>query len=448
MLVMLIGGGALFLVLGVALAIYCFSSGKGKDEDKGKEQAAGGTRDNSGPVNNNRLAPARPPEVKPQLVVLPPAMQQKVNQAIDKGVRYLKSAQNLDGKWDNYAEHEVGFAALPGLTLLECGVGAGDPVIKKAADFVRSRSPFLADTYDLALAILFLDRLGDPADEALIRTLALRLVAGQTPSGGWTYKCPVLAETDSTQLNKLLERSRPSAPLDPQDPRLEKIKPPVLDEMPPVVKNLTVAQDPDRLKPLAGQQDGSDNSNTQFAILGLWAARRHQVPLERTLALVVQRFRTTQRDDGSWVYQQPNHVVSSDPSTMTCAGLLGLAIGHGIGDVQKPGKDPAIDKGLKRMAQNIGAPTGRTENVPLVNLYFLWSVERVGMLYNLAKVDGKDWYTWAAEIVLANQRPEGLWTGSGYPGSGPTTDTCFALLVLKRANLAKDLTSKIKLFEE
>ena len=27
--------------------------------------------------------------------------------------------------------------------------------------------------------------------------------------------------------------------------------------------------------------DGTDNSNTQFATLGLWAAGRHGVPMER-----------------------------------------------------------------------------------------------------------------------------------------------------------------------
>ena len=37
---------------------------------------------------------------------------------------------------------------------------------------------------------------------------------------------------------------------------------------------------------------------------------------------------------------------------------------------------------------------------------------------------------------------------SNYAGSSPLTDTCFALLFLKRTNLAKDLTKKLEFFME
>ena len=45
-----------------------------------------------------------------------------------------------------------------------------------------------------------------------------------------------------------------------------------------------------------------------------------------------------------------------------------------------------------------------------------------------------------AEILLANQAADGSWHGE-YPA---TVDTCFALLFLKRANLAADLTADLK----
>jgi len=47
------------------------------------------------------------------------------------------------------------------------------------------------------------------------------------------------------------------------------------------------------------------------------------------------------------------------------------------------------------------------------NLYFLWSVERVAVLYDLKTIGGKDWYGWGAQILLANQRGAGNWTGGG-----------------------------------
>jgi hypothetical protein len=45
------------------------------------------------------------------------------------------------------------------------------------------------------------------------------------------------------------------------------------------------------------------------------------------------------------------------------------------------------------------------------------------------------------DILLANQGADGGWNNGEFRG-GP--DTCFALLVLKRANLASDLTRALK----
>jgi hypothetical protein len=81
----------------------------------------------------------------------------------------------------------------------------------------------------------------------------------------------------------------------------------------------------------------------------------------------------------------------------------------------------------------------------MADLYFLWSLERVAVLYGLREIEGRDWYGWGKEILLANQQPRGNWQGSSYPGSSPVPDTCFALLTLVQANLAKDLTSKLQL---
>ena len=61
-------------------------------------------------------------------------------------------------------------------------------------------------TYEIALAILFLDKLGETRDEATIEMLAMRLIAGQTPTGGWTYKCPILERSDQKNLLSLLKK--------------------------------------------------------------------------------------------------------------------------------------------------------------------------------------------------------------------------------------------------
>ena len=50
------------------------------------------------------------------------------------------------------------------------------------------------------------------------------------------------------------------------------------------------------------------------------------------------------------------------------------------------------------------------------------------MLYGFDLIGGKDWYRWGAEILVANQQPNGNWQNGGYPGSSNTLDTCLALL--------------------
>src|SRR5262245_34197849 len=62
--------------------------------------------------------------------------------AVEKGVRFLKSAQLPNGSWTydttQLSQFDVGITSLVGLTLWECGLAANDPVIAKAGEFVRN----------------------------------------------------------------------------------------------------------------------------------------------------------------------------------------------------------------------------------------------------------------------------------------------------------------------
>jgi hypothetical protein len=139
---------------------------------------------------------------------------------------------------------------------------------------------------------------------------------------------------------------------------------------------------------------------------------------------------------------------------MTCAGLLGLAVGHGLTtDNQAPeaglDADPAIARGFQRASVMIEQPKKEGADrakVPLGDLYFLWSVERVAVIYNRKTFADKDWYGWGEQMLLDNQDPnKGNWQNGGYYANTPVLDTCFALLFLKQANLARDLTTKLQL---
>jgi hypothetical protein len=436
------------------------------------------------------LSPARA-----QQFALPVELQQRVNKAIDDGAAFLKASQNGAGTWTlDPKGHPLGYAALGGLTLLVCGVPADDPVVQRAARFVRAGSGSLDTTYELSLAILFLDKLGEAnreregfdlkkdrkmrdesrRDNQRIEAMALRLVAGQSPSGGWTYRCPVLTDAQQAKLRSAL--------------RKKKIIPAGLGDL----KALPVLQDPDKLTPVDPPEKRlvpiwgtTDNSNTQFATLAIWTARRHGVPVDRTLRLILKRFETGQTTYGGWPYYYRYGGGLPERPAMTCVGLLGLAIGNGMaqdialkqgppmveaaGIVGGPGLVPtlvALDaiirqqdakeaarkaetdgrvlQGFIALDKHVGTPTGRWENLPMANLYFLWSVERVGVLYNLTLLGQKDWYRWGAEILVANQKPPGYWEGGKlYPGSTPPIDTCLALLFLRRANLTVDLSKSL-----
>ena len=104
----------------------------------------------------------------------------------------------------------------------------------------------------------------------------------------------------------------------------------------------------------------------------------------------------------------------------------------------------ALRRGLAMLGREIDRPGDKRPP----DLYFLWSLERVGVLFNLPKIEDKDWYAWGAKALLAKQARDDSWAGSSYFGSSSIVDTCFALLFLKQANLAQDLTAKLQLLAE
>ncbi len=78
-----------------------------------------------------------------------------------------------------------------------------------------------------------------------------------------------------------------------------------------------------------GPTASTDNSNTQYALLGLWAGRQAGVDINRQVWESIRNYYVANQDaDGAWIYSRAG--ASSDfsrPSlTMTTAGLSGLLI--------------------------------------------------------------------------------------------------------------------------
>ena len=185
-----------------------------------------------------------------------------------------------------------------------------------------------------------------------------------------------------------------------------------------------------------------DNSNTQFALLGIWAAGRHGFDPNESLGSIDGHFRGTQGPGGRWGY------VPGDAGrdAMTCAGLMGLAIAAArpaLAERQTArargvalAADPAFTAALGAVARDANAIG------PDSDIYYLWSLERVCVALGLRDLDGLDWYAVGARELLRRQSADGSWPDERW---GKLPNTCLALLFLRKANLAFELDRGLKL---
>ncbi len=271
-----------------------------------------------------------------------------IRKAIDKGVNYLKGTHQQGPNYHG-GGNGMGSATLAGLAMLEAGVVDTDPSLAAITKYVRANALGMTATYETSLTIMFLDRLGKEADEPIIQLLGVRLLGGQTGGGGWTYDCGYSLTVEDE--NKLKAVFGGQAKLVAAQPAKKDGTPMVVDR--PDFPTIPVKKEESTSKPIikekpakvnihpavfqwaklnnihdgmnANQGHGGDNSNTQFAILGLWCARKHGVVCDKAFAQLDQRFRGRPNDDGGWGY----FVGSGSTASMTCAGLIGLAIATG-----------------------------------------------------------------------------------------------------------------------
>lgn len=324
----------------------------------------------------------------------------RAEEAIARGLEYLRREQARSGYWDYRLSHDhrLGMTALAGLALLENGVPAEDEALVRAGTVVRELSASSDQSYDLSLAILFLSRVqGTTRGErdGLIDRLASRLEAGHV-EGLWSYKVP---------MNPRQSGAGPGG-----------------------MRN--------------GFLEAGDHSNTQFALLGIWAGGRHGFESDAALEALDGHFRQTVNRDGGWGYRPG---MGSTPA-MTCAGLMALSIAAARPSLaerlsarargQALVDDPVFRDALEAVG-NEARSIGRGSDV-----YYLWSLERVCVALGLRDLDGFDWYETGAESLLDRQLPGGGWPNGRW---GALPETCLALLFLRKANLAFELDRVLKL---
>jgi hypothetical protein len=336
-----------------------------------------------------------------------------VQAAISRGAQYLIKTQNPKGTWpflkfnDPEMPQVVGATALCGLALLECKISADDPAVQSVTRIVRraAGNPEFHYNYSVCLAIMYLHRLHglaavDHPDAGLIRHLAGLVVAGQHADGGWDYEYPA---------------------------------------------------------------QGSDHSNTQFAMVALWLARKYQVPgVDRALERAELRFRKSQDPSGGWGYHLPQSGGAGPTGSMTASGLLGLALGAAASKGQSlarftaPGAAQQTDAMgtmldndkqvtaarafLKATMQELDKSKQRRFNVT----YYLWSVERVCKFFGWFTLDGLRWYEEGGKFLLKAQLADGSWNLDQVDMQGAHVDTAFALLFLTQSNLLGSIEAEFR----
>ncbi|MDB5307533.1 MAG: hypothetical protein JWO38_1735 [Gemmataceae bacterium] len=436
---------------------------------------------------------------------VPAATQKEIDAAIQKGTDFLKArykdARPGVGIGVDPAGHGSGPIALSGIALIEAKTPANDPALRAIAASVRDAAYRETKTYSVALCLIFLDRLEDPADGPLIQLLAVRLLAGQTALGGWGYDCVDSVSQEHEQRlraglknNQLVAGGGPNPPavnpvLPPKEPKgAAPGKPAAAGKLHPEVEKYAAALWANRVV-----NHGDDNSNTQFGLLAVWVARKHGVPVEAALDLVEKRFLGSQDPQtGGWGYSGVGGMVMMSSPSMTCAGLLGLSTGVARreerrmnletapkekepapkdpkandpffnpptrtdkpagkkpGDAKRPpdARDLAVQAGMANLGAVLNGHTqaggllGNGGRMGERDLYFLWSLERVGVIFGVDKIGAVDWYAHGADAIVRSQTQDGSWNGASY---GVEPCTAFAILFLTKANVARDLSSKVQ----
>ena len=299
---------------------------------------------------------------------------EQVRQAIARAIEYLKATQRADGRWPE-AYQEGGITAIATLALLNAGVPANDPALRRAIEMVRALHNQYVYTTALKIQVL---AAADPVRfRREIAAAADWLRSAQLPNGMWTYN---------------------------QTP---------------------------------GMGTG-DFSNTQFALLGLHEAGRAGAQIPNNVWRNAERaWIQSQLADGGWGYV-PN---TSARGSMTAAGIASLYItGHSLSARRRAGvgadgriiccashiDSMPILRGLAGMAAHFSV-----KNTPGGSwyYYYMYAVERVGILSGKRFIGNHDWYREGAAQLLHRQRPDGSWHETH-----TIVDTAFALLFLAKGH--------------
>ncbi len=413
--------------------------------------------------------------------LLEAALQKRVEQAIDKGAEWLISKQVEDGSFSIMptgvagahplmAQRVFGPSALATLTLAHCGYGPDQPVIQRAVAYLRENYKTLIDSkdhlgtsasYALSIVVMVLHQLyaSPPKEDGKPSRYAKPKV---NPCKYPDWARALMTEIVEWILTKWNRKALFSYPHGGGG------------GLPGGVKLPGVAD--------VEVNANGDMSNTQYALLAIWAGTRCGYRLdEETLFRIADVLLAAQQRTGPKVPRRPDpkpeaqgryagskrkgHDIARGfgygheaddfrPCTgsMTAGGLSSLVIVHDLlKKVAKPKtrtKRTALKKRLAEVEQSVwdaiawlsehytvdenpGADDQAWEK-GIWHYYYLYGLERACVLAGKRYLGKHDWYADGAQLLVDAQLARGSWK----PGKGQElVDTCFAILFLKRAAL-------------
>ena len=191
----------------------------------------------------------------------------------------------------------------------------------------------------------------------------------------------------------------------------------------------------------------ADNSNTQYALLGLHEAFVAGANVDRKILEEVRSYfiKTQVPKDGGWTYRGGGLTTM----TMTTAGLSNLLITGADLEVgrQKLRDDgvaelcgiyeenKAVADALRWVGNNFPAKlTVERARAAFQHPYYgLYGIERVGRLTGNRFIGGHDWYRLGCEFFVETQKADGRWDGEGRQfDHWPVVATSFSLLFLSK----------------
>jgi hypothetical protein len=370
--------------------------------------------------------------------------QTRVDGAVRKGVEYLKTAKTPGF---SFAKIDDTFEIVL-LTFVHAGVPETDAKFQEYFKRILEGPP--TTTYSAVLRAMIFEEVDRVKYQGKIAQSAQFLVDNQCANGQWSYGEPTVHAKEPPAV-----RDVASSPARRDAPR--EFSGSGAKEKPKVRSKIAVK------KMKEGPARG-DNSNSQYAALGLRACHDAGILLPREVVQLARKWWIESQHDAEgekgvatggeisapprgWCYNRVDVCAKKhNPYSAMTAGAVGaLAIYDYVLDLDRK-KNASIKSGLAWLNAHWSVTTneGPAEvgNSPAAEyLYYMYALERAGMLLDLPAIGKHDWYQEGANQLLNDQKENGSWAAGG-GRSGPTWDTCYAILFLKKATQRLDVASE------